>query len=109
MKNISIIFILYLLILPQNVQAEISSNIALDEIFEGCIEEEFEDIPLGMQYEYCGCMVNSVSQILTMEELMRLGLDIERIGDDDEAALDLLLESEKVTDAIIECAAKAYE
>ena len=54
-------------------------------------------------------MVNSVSQILTMEELMRLGLDIERIGDDDEAALDLLLESEKVTDAIIECAAKAYE
>ena len=109
MKNIFIISILYLLILPQNVQAEIASKIFLDEIFNGCIEEPLEDFPLGTHYEYCGCAVNGVSQILTLEEAMRLGVDIERIGDDDEALLDILFGNEEVTDIIIECAAKALE
>ena len=106
MKNIFIISILYLFILPQNAQAEIDSKIFLDEIFNGCMDERLDDLPLGMHYEYCGCYVNGLSQILTVEEALRLGLDIERIGNDDEAILDLLFENEEVTNVIIECAGK---
>ena len=106
MKNIFIISILYFFFLPQNAQAEISSKIFLDEIFNGCMDETLEELPLGMHYEYCGCYVNGISQILSLEEALRLGLDIERVGNDDEAVIDLLLENEEVTDVIIECAAK---
>ena len=106
MKIIYIIPILYLFILLQNTQAEISSKIFLDETFNGCMEDTLEELPLGMHYEYCGCYVNGISQILSLEEAIRLGLDIERVGDDDEAVLDLLFENEEVTNVIIECAGK---
>ena len=106
MKIIYILSILYLFFLPQNAHTEISSKIFLDEIFNGCMEETLEELPLGMHYEYCGCYVNGLSQILSLEEALRLGLDVERVGDDDDALLDLLFENEEVTDVIIECAGK---
>tara|TARA_B100000965_G_scaffold321406_1_gene282729 strand:- start:243 stop:569 length:327 start_codon:yes stop_codon:yes gene_type:complete len=106
MKIIYIIPILYLFFPLQNAQAEISSKIFLDEIFNGCMEDSLEELPLRMHYEYCGCYVNGISQILSLEEAIRLGLDIERVGDDDEAVLDLIFENEEVTNVIIECAGK---
>ena len=106
MKSIYILSILYLFFLPQNAHTEISSKIFLDEIFNGCMGESSEELPLGMYYEYCGCSVNGISQILSVEEALRLGLDVERVGDDDEAILDLVFENEEVSNVIIECAGK---
>ena len=109
MIKLFIISILYLIIPIQNVQAEISSKRVLNDIFEGCMEESVEDTSLGVQYEYCGCMINRVSQLLTTEEVLKLGLELERIGDDEEAALDFFFENDQLTDSFITCAAKAYE
>ena len=109
MKSIYILSILYLFFLPQNAHTEISSKIFLDEIFNGCMGESSEELPLGMYYEYCGCSVNGISQILSVEEALRLGLDVERVGDDDEASLDLLFENEEVANVIIECMAKSFD
>jgi len=78
-KNNYWIFFLTLM-LSVNVQAEIKNKQMLNSFFQGCVEGEDSEltnmIGIGGQFEYCGCMVNSISKSMNTRELMKFGLDV---------------------------------
>jgi hypothetical protein len=68
------------LILSVNAQAEIKNKQMLNGFFQGCVEgndpELTNMIGIGGQFEYCGCMVNSISKSMNARGLIKLGLDV---------------------------------
>ena len=113
MKYITL-FLLSLL-LSFNVQADIKSRALLDTVFVGCSEVDDENFTVGELYEYCGCMTNSISKVLSTEELLNLSLEILKNSDGmseeeaGEVALQKLLNNDAITDGIIACLVKLYD
>ena len=79
------------------------------DVFEGCVEEEVTDLPLGAQFEYCGCYVKEISLGMDLEELMSFGLDMLSAGEDEEKREKIMLSNEKITKYVVNCASKLYE
>lgn len=71
MKN-KVIFILVFLFFQTSsqLQSEVTERQIFTELFMGCVQEGDPDITLGAQFEYCACIISSMSTGLTYDELM---------------------------------------
>ena len=81
--------------------AEITSRPFLQEMFNGCIAEATDDIPLGNFYAYCGCATANIAKNMTLEEAMRMGLEVIEGGREKE--MEVLLANKKMKDAFLQC------
>tara|TARA_B100000989_G_C19410288_1_gene414045 strand:- start:36 stop:368 length:333 start_codon:yes stop_codon:yes gene_type:complete len=106
---VPILLLTVLFLFPNQGSAEINSKKALMDVFEGCVEEEVTDLPLGAQFEYCGCYVKEISLGMDLEELMSFGLDMLSAGEDEEKREKIMLSNEKITKYVVNCASKLYE
>ena len=94
---------------PNQASAEINSKKALMEIYEGCIEEDVAGVPLGAQFEYCGCYVKEISLGMDLDEMLMFGADVLSAGEDEEALEKLIFSNEKIKKYVVKCATKLYE
>ena len=85
--------------------AEITDKKLLSEIFEGCIEEPDDWLTAGQSFEYCGCVVNKISQHLNVAEVVKLGAEF--LLDEDD--LTPFYENKKIVNAAAECVIKVLE
>ena len=106
---VSLLLLTVLFFSPNEGRAEINNAKILGEVFEGCVKEEMADVPLGAQFEYCGCMVNGVSLTMNIEEILSLGLDIMSAGEDEKKQEKIALSNEKMKKYIVKCISKLYE
>ena len=107
---VPILLLTVLFLFPNQGSAEINSRKALMDVFEGCVEEEVStDLPLGAQFEYCGCYVKEISLGMDLEEVMLFGLDMLSAGEDEEKQEKVILSNEKITKYVVKCASKLYE
>ena len=81
--------------------AEITSRPMLQEMFNGCIAEATDDVPLGNFYDYCGCATANIAKNMTLEEVMRIGIDVIEGGEQKE--VEIMLTNKKMKDAFLEC------
>ena len=112
MNRIALIFLTLFISFTAN--AEIQSKELLDEVFYGCASEDEDWLTTGELYEYCGCTTNVISKALSLEDLLRLGLEFLESGDisEEEAerkAFATLLQNEEVTEGIVKCLGKVFE
>ena len=68
----------------------------------------------GELYEYCGCTTNVISIVLSIEDILRLGLELLETDDisEEEAerkAIATLLQNDDVTQGIVKCLGKVFE
>jgi hypothetical protein len=89
--------------------AEINNKKVLMGFFEGCMEEELPDIPVGAQFDYCGCFTKEISQGMNFEELVALGIDAISVGENEKKRVQLVLSNQKMKKYIVNCASKLYE
>ena len=112
MKKIA--FIIFTLLISFNTNAEIESIELLDEIFYGCASDDEDWLTTGELYEYCGCTTNVISKVLSIEDILRLGLELlESDGISEEEAerkaIATLLQNDEVTQGIVKCLGKVFE
>ena len=81
--------------------AQITSRPFLQEMFNGCIAEATDDIPLGNFYDYCGCATANIAKNMTLEEAMLMGLEVIESGKEKE--MEVLLANKKMKDAFVQC------
>ncbi len=96
---------LSIIFLAPFASAQITEKKFLNEIFLGCINEPDNWLTAGQSFEYCGCVVNKISQDLNVAEVIKLGAEY-MLDEDD---LTPLLNNEKIVDAAAECAMKVLE
>jgi hypothetical protein len=105
------------LVLSINAQAEIKNKKMLNGIFQGCIEGSDSEltnmIGIGGQFEYCGCMVNSMSKSMSTRDLMKLGIDVLEteggVNNDSEITneqLKIFLNNEGLKQGLLDCFSK---
>ena len=106
------------LIIPFNIQAEISNKAFLTSILLGCVEEEDENFSeifsVGEQIEFCGCYVNSISKNMDTKEVLSLGFDMLKEGDGDDEELNndqlqVLMGNKNIEEGLINCMIKVIE
>ncbi len=96
---------LSIIFLAPFASAEITEKKFLNEIFTGCINEPNDWLTAGQSFEYCGCIVNKISQDLNVAEVIKLGAEY-MLDEDD---LTPLLKNEKIVDAAAECVMKVLD
>ena len=112
MKYFNLLIASFLLSL--GAQASIEDREFLNEIFSGCIENEVEVLDAGESFEYCGCVVNTISKEMDMTELLEMSLEIVRESDNmtdekvERLAMQKILQNEAITDGMISCLLKVY-
>jgi predicted RNase H-like HicB family nuclease len=84
--------------------AQITSRPFLQEMFNGCIAEATDDLPLGNFYAYCGCATANIAKNMTLEEAMRMGLEVIEGGKEKE--MEVFLANKKMKDAFLQCVPK---
>ena len=109
MKYYLLLFLFVLIFSIKNVVAEINSKKALMDVFEGCVEEEVADVSAGAQFDYCGCFIKEISLGMDLEEVMTLGLDMMRAGENKKIQQNILISNQKIKKYIVKCASKLYE
>ena len=113
MKYINLLIASFLLSL--GAQASIEDREFLNEIFSGCIENEVEILDAGESFEYCGCVVNTISKEMDMRELLEMSLEILEESDNmtedkvERLAIQKLIQNEAITDGMISCLVKVYD
>ncbi len=109
-----VVLIIFTLLISFNANAEIQSKELLDEIFYSCASEDEDWLSAGELYEYCGCTTNVISKVLSIEDILRLGLELLESDDisEEEAerkAIATLLKNDDVTQGIVKCLGKVFE
>ena len=112
MKKIA--FIVLTVLISFNAKAEIESRELLDEIFYGCASDDEDWLTTGELYEYCGCSTNVISKVLSIEDILRLGLELletDNISEEEaeRKAIATLLQNDEVTQGIVKCLGKVFE
>ena len=112
MKFFSLIFLT--IFITFNAKAEIQSRELLDEIFYGCASDDEDWLTTGELYEYCGCTTNVISKVLSIEDILRLGLELleaDNISEEEaeKMAIASLLQNDEVTQGIVKCLGKVFE
>jgi len=52
------------------VQSQVSEREIFTELFVGCVQEGDPNMTLGVQFEYCACIISNMSTGLTYDELI---------------------------------------
>ena len=52
------------------VQSQVTERQIYTELFVGCVQEGDSNMTLGVQFEYCACIISNMSTGLTYNELM---------------------------------------
>ena len=52
------------------VQSQVSDREIFTELFVGCVQEGDPNMTLGVQFEYCACIMSNMSTGLTYDELI---------------------------------------
>ena len=113
MKYINLLIASFLLSL--GAQASIEDREFLNEIFGGCVANEIDMLDAGESFEYCGCVVNTISKEMDMTELLEMSLEISTESDNmtdekvERLAMQKLLQNEAITDGMIACLVKVYD
>ena len=69
-KKISVFLIFFFLQISSQAKSELTERQIYTELFVGCVEEGDEYFSLGAQFEYCACIISSMSWDFTYDELM---------------------------------------
>ena len=113
MKYINLLIASFLLSL--GAQATIEDREFLNEIFAGCISNEIDMLDAGESFEYCGCVINSISKEMDMIEILEMSLEILKESDDmtedkvERLAIQKLIQNKAITDGMISCLVKVYD
>ena len=113
MKYLALSFISILI--PFNTMANIEDREFLNEIFDGCVANEVDILDAGESFEYCGCVVNTISKEMDMRELLEMSLEILEESDNmtedkvERLAIQKLIQNEAITDGMISCLVKVYD
>ena len=71
MKHKLFFVILFFLIqISSQVKSEITERQIFTELFNGCVKDGDPNMTLGVQFEYCACIMSNMSTGLTYDELM---------------------------------------
>ena len=103
------------LLFSLTAQASIEDREFLNEIFNGCIGNEVEMLDAGESFEYCGCVVNTMSKEMNMSELLEMGLEIVKDSEDmtdeklERMAIKKVIQNKAITDGMISCLVKVYD
>ena len=109
--NLFIVSLLFSL----SAQASIEDRELLNEMFIGCISNEVDMLDVGESFEYCGCVVNTISKEMEMRDLLEMGMEILKESEDmteekvERLAIQKLIQNEAITDGIISCLIKVYD
>ena len=95
--------LLSIIFLAPFASAEITDKKFLNEIFIGCNDEPVDWLTAGQSFEYCGCIVNKVSQELNMADVIKMGAEYTLDGDD----LSPFLNNKKLVEAARKVGASA--
>ena len=52
------------------VQSQVTERQIFTELFVGCVQEGDPNMTLGVQFEYCACIMSNMSTGLTYDELI---------------------------------------
>ena len=52
------------------VQSQVTERQIYTELFVGCVQEGDSNMTLGVQFEYCACIMSNMSTGLTYDELI---------------------------------------
>ena len=113
MKYINLLIASFLLSL--GAQASIEDREFLNEIFSGCVVNEIDMLDAGESFEYCGCVINSISKEMDMIEILEMTLEILKESDDmtedkvERLAIQKLIQNKAITDGMISCLVKVYD
>ena len=113
MKYISLLIASFLL--SQAAQASIEDREFLSEIFSGCVANEIDMLDAGESFEYCGCVVNTISKEMDMTELLTMSLEIAKESENmteekvERLAIQKLIQNEAITDGMVSCLVKVYD
>lgn len=71
MKHKPFFVILFFLIqISSQVKSEMTERQIFTELFNGCVKDGDPNMTLGVQFEYCACIISNMSSGLTYDELM---------------------------------------
>ena len=70
MRYISLL--ITLLLFSLSAHTAIEDREFLNEIFDGCVANEVDILDAGESFEYCGCVVNTISKEMDMRELSHI-------------------------------------
>ena len=69
----------------------------------------------GESFEYCGCVVNTISKEMDMTELLKMSLEIAKESENmteekiERLAIQKLIQNEAITDGMVSCLVKVYD
>ncbi len=97
-----------LFFVPNMGNTDINNRAALLQVFEGCVEDEDPDIPVGAMFDYCGCFIKEISIGMDFDELMVIGQDMLDAGEDEEKQEKILTSNRKINSYVLKCSERLY-
>ena len=70
MSKLFFIFLFLFCQIPTQVQSQVTERQIFTELFVGCVQEGDPNMTLGVQFEYCACIMSNMSTGLTYDELI---------------------------------------
>ena len=64
------VILFFLIQISSQVKSEMTERQIFTELFNGCVKDGDPNMTLGVQFEYCACIMSSMSTGLTYDELM---------------------------------------
>mgnify|MGYP001234581504 FL=1 len=65
-----IFFLFFLIQISSQVKSDMTERQIFTELFNGCVKDGDPNMTLGVQFEYCACIMSNMSTGLTYDELM---------------------------------------
>ena len=94
------LFFVILFFLIQNssqVKSDMTERQIFTELFNGCVKDGDPNMTLGVQFEYCACIISSMSTGLTYDLNENLG----RIAESNERSAESLLQIQRMMFALV--------
>ena len=70
MYKLFFVFLLFLIQISSQVKSDMTERQIFTELFNGCVKDADPNMTLGVQFEYCACIMSNMSTGLTYDELM---------------------------------------
>ena len=64
------VFLFFLIQISFQVKSDMTERQIFTELFNGCVKDGDPNMTLGVQFEYCACIISNMSTGLTYDELM---------------------------------------
>ena len=64
------VFLFFFIQVSFQVKSDMTERQIFTELFNGCVKDGDPNMTLGVQFEYCACIMSNMSTGLTYDELM---------------------------------------